>query len=280
MFAQVGSGGMIASLKLTGLNFRGRGSQHAGGGGGGLVGSNEGLLFDDHAEGLIQGIVRASVGGLANANLGAITNSSASVRVRARDNLAGGLVAVNARTGIIALSHASGAVKGGNAGGLTAFNDGGSISESYATATVTAGDQSIVGGLVGANANSGDINNSYATGAVTGGSDAEVGGFIGEDDNTIEDSYSTGAVAGGTGSLVGGFAGNSEGNDPFTDCYWDSTTSGTTNGVGGTNVAGVTGLTTQQLQSGLPAGFDTRIWNEKSRLIDGLPYLLANPPKK
>jgi hypothetical protein len=45
------------------------------------------------------------------------------------------------------------------------------------------------------------------------------------------------------------------------------------------NNPGVTGLTTEQLQSGLPEGFDPSIWGESADINGGLPYLLANPPK-
>jgi hypothetical protein len=54
--------------------------------------------------------------------------------------------------------------------------------------------------------------------------------------------------------------------------------SGTTNGVGGGNGTGVTGNTTAQLQAGLPAGFDPKIWAEDRKINHGLPYLIANPP--
>ena len=140
------------------------------------------------------------------------------------------------------------------------------------------GDGTDAGGLVASNqTTSGNISNSYATGAVTGEADSEIGGFIGENDSTIEDSYSTGAVSGGTGSLVGGFAGLGGG---FTDCYWDVDTSGTDIGNGGGNESGLTGLTTEQLQSGLPSGFDPAIWAENSSINTGFPYLTAIPPKK
>lgn len=43
--------------------------------------------------------------------------------------------------------------------------------------------------------------------------------------------------------------------------------------------SGVAGLTTEQLQSGLPAGFDPSIWGEDAKINHGLPYLLANPPE-
>ena len=41
---------------------------------------------------------------------------------------------------------------------------------------------------------------------------------------------------------------------------------------------GITGLTTAQLQSGLPAGFSRSIWGQNPDINGGLPYLLNNPP--
>lgn len=285
LFAQTSNTGTVESVRMTGVKIRVRG-KNRGGVVGSVAGWNRGLMFDDRATGDLSAQY-LDVGGLAGANFGTVTLSSAKVRVSVHKPNAGlavtggGLVADNA--GTISLSHAGGDVNGGPnaidiAGGLVGNNDNGTISESYATGFVTGGDQSKVGGLAGISQNSGGITNSYATGAVTGGADAEVGGLIGENDNTAEDSYSTGAVSGGTGSLVGGFVGSGHGT--FATNYWDTTTSGTDEGAGGTNIDGVTGLTTEQFQSGLPAGFDPAIWNEKATLLDGLPYLIANLPPK
>jgi hypothetical protein len=61
------------------------------------------------------------------------------------------------------------------------------------------------------------------------------------------------------------------------------TTSGITNpGQGAGNVAndpGITGLSDSKLKSGLPKGFNPKIWNEDSNINGGLPYLIANPPR-
>jgi hypothetical protein len=37
-------------------------------------------------------------------------------------------------------------------------------------------------------------------------------------------------------------------------------------------------MRTEQLQSGLPSGFDPSIWAEKPGINNGYPYLIANPP--
>jgi hypothetical protein len=99
----------------------------------------------------------------------------------------------------------------------------------------------------------------------------------GKSQGTINDSYATGTVS---ATRPGGFVGWNRapvGLD-YTDAYWDTTTSGTTKAVGEGHSAPITGLTTTQLQSGLPAGFDPSIWGENATINGGLPYLLANPP--
>ncbi len=101
---------------------------------------------------------------------------------------------------------------GGNndVGGLVGYNHYGSITDSYATGSVTgSGTNSHVGGLIGYNVH-GSITDSYATGSVTGrGTRSYVGGLIGYNvHGSITDSYATGSVTGrGTRSYVGGLVG-------------------------------------------------------------------------
>jgi hypothetical protein len=98
------------------------------------------------------------------------------------------------------------------------------------------------------------------------------GGYIGA-------CYSTGAVSGGSGSIAGGFIGENDSTGVSYD-YWDTTTSGTDIGVGLGNASNITGLTTEQLQSGLPPGFSPPGWAEDSSINNGFPYLILNPPPK
>jgi hypothetical protein len=99
----------------------------------------------------------------------------------------------------------------------------------------------------------------------------------------VESSYSTGAVSGGTGvnADLGGFAGL--GRYQKHD-YWNLDTSGVSNPSKGCgdhpNCIGVTGLTSQQLQSGLPAGFSPKHWAIDPNVNNGFPYLKANPPPR
>jgi hypothetical protein len=45
------------------------------------------------------------------------------------------------------------------------------------------------------------------------------------------------------------------------------------------NDPGITGLTMAQLQSGLPQDFNKKVWAESPNINNGLPYLIANPPR-
>ncbi len=159
----------------------------------------------------------------------------------------GGLVGYSLSSDITA-SYAAGSVSGDNrVGGLVGANAG-DITASYATGSVSGTRR--VGGLAGSSSG-GAITASYATGPVTGRT-GEVGGLVGSHygpSGTITASYATGPVSndsGEVGGLVGGLAGN-DGNDPITDSYWDTRTSGWSGGSNGT------GRTTGQLQA--PTGY-------------------------
>lgn len=113
-------------------------------------------------------------------------------------------------TGDIGYSYATGAVSGGYAvGGLIGLNDNGGMHDNFATGAVRGANS--VGGLLGVNY--GDTSNSYSTGAVTG----------------------TGSV----GALIGLY-----GSGRATALYWDKDTSG----IAWAGNAGLTGLTTRQMQ--------------------------------
>ncbi|HEY3778968.1 MAG TPA: GLUG motif-containing protein [Rhizomicrobium sp.] len=225
---------------------------------------------------------QAAVGSLAGYNYGKIIGASSSGAVAGRldeTGFAGGLVGYYG-DGIIELSHSSSRVSGYIAGGLAGWG-GFTIDQSFATGTVLGSGNA--GGLAGLVPGA-TITNSYATGTVKGprSADTDAGGFVGAADEAalFSASYSTGRVKGGERQSRGGFAGVIT-DASFAHCYWDTTTSGVSHkGVGNVkNEPGVTGLTTEQLQSGLPAGFDPKVWAEDPDINKGLPYLLSNPPK-
>ncbi len=182
--------------------------------GGGLMGSNGGLLEDSHSSGEVNGSQRA--GGLVGQSVGYIINSYSHADVMVENNDAGGLVGFlgdSENEGTVFNCHATGEVSAGtiNAGGLIAFNQGGHVNASYATGNVS-GTES-VGGLVGYSKaginNDGLIENAYSDGNVEG--TTRVGGLVGFMETTsIADSHSKADVT-GHGDKVGGFAGESSG---------------------------------------------------------------------
>ena len=118
-------------------------------------------------------------------------------------------------------------------GGLVGIHEGGTISNSYATGSLTG--HLYIGGLVGASYGVGTISNSYATVFLVGssqwviGSPAYIGGLVGYNNATIIQSYATGDVSGI--SYIGGLVGyNSTG--VIIQSYATGDVSGTIN-IGG-----------------------------------------------
>jgi hypothetical protein len=272
LFANVSSTGAIENMRLTKIAYVNT-NHKAGGGVGGLVLENAGYMFGDEVSGSIKATgykngAKGGGGGLVDNNqaTGVIVSSSANVRITA-SAFGGGLAMFN--EGTITLAHAEGDVIG-TSGGLVAENTG-TISQSYATGAA------VIGGLIGEQG-SGTVSDSYSTGSVTavGGGGGLVGTMSAGLNAAISTSYSTGTVQSGDGGFVCAWYNT----NVATNNYWDTTTSGTTNGACGGNVAGITGLTTAQLQSGLPTGFDSTIWAESPKINGGFPYLINNPPPK
>lgn len=89
----------------------------------------------------------------------------------------------------------------GSTGGLVGYN-GGTVTQSCATGSVTGTSNYYVGGLVGWNA--GTVSYSFTTGTVDSNSN-NVGGLVGYNPGTVADSHSHAAVTAstGTGGLVG-----------------------------------------------------------------------------
>jgi hypothetical protein len=180
-------------------------------------------------------------GGLAGYNAGGIDSARASGNVTTSGgNFIGGLVGYNAAGGTIALSIASGATvsagDGSAVGGLVGANYG-SVSQSAATDAVSNGaDGFATGGLVGYNV--GSITDAYATGAVTGV--GVTGGLAGYNSGAIATSWSSSAVVGDW--VFGGSVGEQAAGGSFTNVYWDEGTSGLTDGVGSGSSAGLSGI--------------------------------------
>ncbi|MDP3744148.1 MAG: YDG domain-containing protein, partial [Methylotenera sp.] len=143
--------------------------------------------------------------GLFSENFGTIRNIGIlNGNIQSTGVMVGGLVGKN--TGTIRDSFYAGVVyvPGGNgAGGLTAWNNGGTIKDSYSTGSVTGNDA--VGGIAGYNESSGVINRTYSTATVASLNAGRVGGIIGANNSgTVSDSYATNSIVGGSDGTVSG----------------------------------------------------------------------------
>ncbi len=187
-----------------------------------------------------------------------------------------GVIRFSYTTGSVT-SHTSGTYQ--KTGGLVGhLNDGGSISASYSTATVTGpttdGTGQGTGGLVGmvgdvGNTQTGTITASYASGAVTAISTTNTGGRLGGlvgflRQGDINQSYAYGSVTPTSGTEhVGGLVGNRFSTTTnVTDSYYDQTTSGrndTGKGVG---------YLTADLQG--PINYGTGIYSTWNVNVDGV----------
>ena len=207
-------------------------------------------------------ILRSSFNaGLFGVNTGIIRNLGLS-EIRIRNNLAilerntAGMVGRNEAGALIINGYVHGRVSGSErVGGLCASNRG-RIINSYVNAEVEG--FLFVGGLVGESLGSSEIINSYATGTVLSDSfprlNPHVGGLIGylSDNAMVKNGYSIAEVSdrnvsidnsNAVGGLIGTVVATDDGTPTVVDSYWDSTTSGREDSLGGG-----TSRTTAQLQ--------------------------------
>ena len=249
---------------------------------GGLVGYNSSgtpnaTIVDSYATGAVT--ATAFGGGLVGINsVGAsIDNSYAAGAVSVTSStlptlFGGGLIGSN--SGVVTRSYATGAVDvtstyaaatATSAGGLIGSNGStATLSQSYATGAASATSAvgtTATGGLIGRNVGGATVTQSYATGAAsaisTAGS-AMAGGLIGSHGSTgaVTQTYATGtasAVSASSTAVAGGLVGSVTGTAAVTSSYWDTDTSGRANAVGSGASAGITGLTTSQMQN--PANY-------------------------
>ena len=236
---------------------------------GGLVGVlDSGTITNSHATGQVSG--GSLAGGLVGfSSNGTISNTYATgnVTATAAGSNAGGLVGF-LLGGTITTSYATGQISGvDNVGGLLGFHNGGTITYSYAQGSVTASAaNSDAGGLVGF-FNFGTIADSYATGAVSGTDN--VGGLVGfNNTGSISNTYATGLVTGSGTTHGGGLIGFASNGSTISSSYWDTSTTGLSNGCGttSTGTCTVTGLSTTAMKnpfSFIDGGWDfSSVWGK------------------
>ncbi len=218
LFGFVDRGGVIEDVNLANAHVAGGDGMVVGALAAGLLGtadytSSSGLVtVGNEITSGGQGTT-ADAGGLVGGSAGLIANSHSSATVAGGDAFAGGLLGTGGSGGLITNSYATGAVS------VTAYPPMGV-------------DRPAAGGLVGEFGGSGasnavlGISGSYATGAVSGGAGSAIGGLIGSVDSIgITNAYATGAVtqtAGGvtgSNSAAGGFVGSVENDAQITNAY-------------------------------------------------------------
>ena len=288
LFADL-DGGRISNIGLIDCRVTSSEPELSQYGAGTLLGYNDGIVTGSYSTGHVTGgagVVGGLIGLIGSAGTVERSHSSANVSLKNTTGvIAAGLVGWN--YGTISASYATGAVfastttEYGVVGGLVATNDG-NIRTSFATGNVTdeaTDGNPFCGGLVASSYyDDGQIENTYATGSVYCGA-GYAGGFASDPLNVIQRSYSTGKpYAQSFGGFLCGGSTTPRNLGPLQKDYWDTTTSGTNDGSCGGQVSGLTGLTSEQLQSGLPEGFSRTIWSQSPHINNGFPYLIANPP--
>ena len=181
--------------------------------------------------------------------------------------------------GSITGSYATGNADGGagyndSVGGLVGFQNGGSITGSYATGNADGGDgpADFVGGLVGFQ-RGGSIRASYATGDADGGDGGfdYVGGLVGnQQGGSIRASYATGNADGGAGNTeqVGGLVGRQSFGGNIVASYATGNADG---GAGGQDyVGGLVGFQIGSINLSASYSFGSKVGGEIAG-IDGTP---------
>jgi hypothetical protein len=223
----------------------------------------------------ITGVYRT--GGIAGGNDGTISDCYCSGSVTANNEFGWGGGIVGYINGTVTQCYFNGTVSGTGSmfGGVVAVSEG-TISKCYNTGSVTG--SNYVGGIVGYTL--GRVSDCYNKGTISGSND--IGGIAGENDNTIDYCFNIGSVS-GTGYNIGGIAGaDGGGGTIYTSNFWDSESSGITQGAGWTisDSFGITGKTTAQMKSAgtfTTAGWDFSLsgdlWGINGTNNNGYPWL-------
>lgn len=161
-------------------------------------------------------------------------------------------------------------------GGLVGTNAG-YLHHSRNSGNIVAPTATSVGGLIGYHFDGGTANHLFGWGTLSAASVA--GGAVGRvhaNAGTLDQVYAMNAITGG--SSIGGAIGVATILANVSNIYWNTTTSGYTQGVGNNASPGaaVTGLTDTQFLSGMPTNFDGD-WAQSGGVAGGYPYLTALP---
>jgi len=216
---------------------------------GGLLGRNNGTIYESNSTGDVSG--KSAIGGLLGHNEGfktthssggTVIESYATGNVTGKNGI-GGLIGV-CNSGTIKNSFATGLVSGEgiNTGGLIGGSDRSIVESAFAMSDVTGHVR--VGGLIGRGSST-IISNTYATGAVSG--DSLVGGLMGSSSGEISTSYASGSVSGSyhVGGLVGQM--HYDRGAFIHESYWDQEATNRYEAIGNNDTDGAKGLLTKQM---------------------------------
>jgi hypothetical protein len=244
------------------------------GGNAGTINSNSNSVISFATGNVSVNAVRGLAGGFVGLNLGGHIDHAyalGNVNVSGTTGIAGGFVGVNS----------------GIAGEFESTR--GVLDQTLATGAVSgSATNSVLGGLAGVNTNLGTISQAYATGTVSGGAGSIVGGLAAVNVGTLDQTYAIGKLTGG--AIIGGLvAANTSAplapaliNDPgigptlsgtgvATNSYWNSQTTGVATSAGGT------ARTTNELIATLPPGFGPAWAVEPNPTYPNFPWLPFNP---
>lgn len=255
LFGVIGESGKVENLHLTNtVVSAGASTRNAGM----LAGSNYGGIWNISVQGTVTSTTTASTGvtggfgGMVGSNQGEMTNVGAIATVVAWGPSTSGYID-------------AGALVGRNSGTIRRGFSAGEVRATFSSPSTT-----YLGGLVGWNSG-GNIYDSYSTAAVMGtGTYGYAGALVGvTGGGEIDGTYATGFVSlTGSNNTTGGLIG--DGSSDVTNSYWNTETTGQS-----TSTAGGTGMTTAQLTSGIPDGFNSNTWTNLQGL--SYPYLVGQP---
>ena len=213
---------------------------------------------------------RIAVGGLVGNNAGGTIYNSRSTGTIALDGAVTGSDPVRGIGGLVGMSN-NDIVRSRSSVNVTATGGQQDLQDDPLNpgfpGTNGHGIQGGIGGLVGTT-QGGKVSNSYATGSVTGTLD--VGGLVGFAAAPVENSYATGAVTGTTNP--GGLVGAKDAFIVTSGSFWDTTTSGQGSSAGSETGLATAGMKTAANFTG--AGWDSRIWT----IADGsYPVFISGP---
>lgn len=276
LFQEIGIGGIVRNLIVSNARF----SQSDLTGGvvgeafihdvGIISGLNSGTIYNVRTSGNLNVTGVGGIGGISGSNFGNIYDSSSDINIL----ISGG----NSFCENCGPDGPQEVLYFGFAGGLVGYNYG-TIKRSFATGSISISPSpefrcTSCGGAGFAFANYGSITDSYSGVSVYGSLNDEISAFVYRNGEslyfgtigTISSSYAYGSV---TNAESAGFVHTNDSSriDAITNSYWDVESTGQQ-----VSAAGI-GLTTAQLKSDLPAGFDPAIWAIDPDINDGYPHL-------